>query len=612
FYCGARLRQQSSFPSARPTVSPPATLPPDGVPATHAPFPSGARSPDRSALPSPPNAPAAPPEPPRIGSPSPGHLAHPRATHDLRPPLPTLRRPTIRCPVAARPPAPPRHIVPGLTPLSPSPTSRPLLLVSPLSPHRPPTLTAVPPLAGPSRYHPTAPSQTIPAAPRLSRHAPPHPPPRRPPPSPPTLSPPAPDPLAPPRPPRFDLSQPSPTHCLPVSSLPPVISRSATSPPSTRPGLGKPSSTPDSLRPPPPSPVAPPQRPCRPRPPSQPAPRQRAPPRDHATLGSLTSLRVSLTYRHTPEPPFPTRLPGQSSVEMTQDKLPCTPGPSNHSVDCKNDALEYLSGWVAKKLKTSYRYLLQQFKMKRNGAGVTKLGRFVSVFRSEEETQLKEHVIDLDSHFYGLTFKDFRKLAFEFAETNQTPAQNGGDTPTKSMPNTPSSSAQSTGKIIQTPAQDGGEAPTKPMPNTPSSSAQSTGKTCPRQQNNVDCGVSLTWFAERLSRLQPIETRQLNTLVWRVHTEEVLRTSRLGAFDGHLAECEKLLDPDFLNAEAWDILECGVEDDTYRPRTEVPSRLELEYDALWRNSMRLARSTLRKFPPTQYPVSPSTTGTSVC
>ncbi|KAG8255563.1 hypothetical protein J6590_089645 [Homalodisca vitripennis] len=109
--------------------------------------------------------------------------------------------------------------------------------------------------------------------------------------------------------------------------------------------------------------------------------------------------------------------------------------------------------------------------------------------------------------------------------------------------------------------------------------AQSHDLDCPRQQNNVDCGVSLTWFAERLSRLQPIETRQLNTLVWRVHTEEVLRTSRLGAFDGHLAECEKLLDPDFLNAEAWDILECGVEDDTYRPRTEVPSRLELEYDA---------------------------------
>ncbi|KAG8304219.1 Sentrin-specific protease 2 [Homalodisca vitripennis] len=109
--------------------------------------------------------------------------------------------------------------------------------------------------------------------------------------------------------------------------------------------------------------------------------------------------------------------------------------------------------------------------------------------------------------------------------------------------------------------------------------AQSHDLDCPRQQNNVDCGVSLTWFAERLSRLQPIETRQLNTLVWRVHTEEVLRTSRLGAFDGHLAECEKLLDPGFLNAEAWDILECGVEDDTYRPRTEVPSRLELEYDA---------------------------------
>ncbi|KAG8310606.1 hypothetical protein J6590_060816 [Homalodisca vitripennis] len=53
--------------------------------------------------------------------------------------------------------------------------------------------------------------------------------------------------------------------------------------------------------------------------------------------------------------------------------------------------------------------------------------------------------------------------------------------------------------------------------------------------------------------------------------EEVLRTSRLGAFDGHLAE--------FFNAEAWDILECGVEYDTHPSRTEGPSRLALEYDA---------------------------------
>ncbi|KAG8251573.1 SUMO1 sentrin specific peptidase 1 [Homalodisca vitripennis] len=106
-----------------------------------------------------------------------------------------------------------------------------------------------------------------------------------------------------------------------------------------------------------------------------------------------------------------------------------------------------------------------------------------------------------------------------------------------------------------------------------------TSRTCPRQQNNVDCGVFLTWFAERLSRGQTIEPRQLNTLVWRVHMEEALRTSRLGAFDGHLAECQELLDPNFLNAEAWNLLECGVEDDTRRPSTEVPSRLELEYDA---------------------------------
>ncbi|KAG8328582.1 hypothetical protein J6590_108290 [Homalodisca vitripennis] len=71
---------------------------------------------------------------------------------------------------------------------------------------------------------------------------------------------------------------------------------------------------------------------------------------------------------------------------------------------------------IARDLGITEGALRKRLKM---GAGVTKLGRFVSVFTSAEETQLKEHVIDLDSHFYGLTFKDFRKLAFEFAETNQ-------------------------------------------------------------------------------------------------------------------------------------------------------------------------------------------------
>jgi hypothetical protein len=47
------------------------------------------------------------------------------------------------------------------------------------------------------------------------------------------------------------------------------------------------------------------------------------------------------------------------------------------------------------------------------------LGRFVPVFTVEQEKELADHVIKLDSHFYGLTLKDFRKLAFEFAELNQ-------------------------------------------------------------------------------------------------------------------------------------------------------------------------------------------------
>ncbi|KAG8300162.1 hypothetical protein J6590_083115 [Homalodisca vitripennis] len=97
-----------------------------------------------------------------------------------------------------------------------------------------------------------------------------------------------------------------------------------------------------------------------------------------------------------------------------------------------------------------------------------------------------------------------------------------------------------------------------------------------------------TWTVgcfSRSSRSDSPEGKQLKQdnsthyIVWRVYMEEALRTSRLGAFDGHLAECQELLDPNFLNAEAWNLLACGVEDDTRRHRTEVPSRMELEYDA---------------------------------
>ncbi|KAG8262398.1 hypothetical protein J6590_053035 [Homalodisca vitripennis] len=46
-----------------------------------------------------------------------------------------------------------------------------------------------------------------------------------------------------------------------------------------------------------------------------------------------------------------------------------------------------------------------------------------------------------------------------------------------------------------------------------------TNFSCPKQHNDVNCGVFLTWFAERLSRGQPIERRQFNTLVCELKLE---------------------------------------------------------------------------------------------
>lgn len=47
-----------------------------------------------------------------------------------------------------------------------------------------------------------------------------------------------------------------------------------------------------------------------------------------------------------------------------------------------------------------------------------KLGRFKSTFTPQQEQDLADHSRDLDTSFYGLTFKDLRRLAFQFAEAN--------------------------------------------------------------------------------------------------------------------------------------------------------------------------------------------------
>lgn len=53
------------------------------------------------------------------------------------------------------------------------------------------------------------------------------------------------------------------------------------------------------------------------------------------------------------------------------------------------------------------------------GVGVTKLGRFGAVFNEEQDRQLADHIKKLDDYFYGLCFKDLRRLAYEFAERNK-------------------------------------------------------------------------------------------------------------------------------------------------------------------------------------------------
>lgn len=43
------------------------------------------------------------------------------------------------------------------------------------------------------------------------------------------------------------------------------------------------------------------------------------------------------------------------------------------------------------------------------------------MFNEEQEQELVEHIKNLDAYFYGLNFKDLRRLTFEFAESNNIP-----------------------------------------------------------------------------------------------------------------------------------------------------------------------------------------------
>ena len=47
---------------------------------------------------------------------------------------------------------------------------------------------------------------------------------------------------------------------------------------------------------------------------------------------------------------------------------------------------------------------------------VKQLGRWLPAFPQEYETELDQHVLDLESRFFGLTCVDLRRLAYDFAE----------------------------------------------------------------------------------------------------------------------------------------------------------------------------------------------------
>ncbi|KAJ8952593.1 hypothetical protein NQ318_004140 [Aromia moschata] len=49
------------------------------------------------------------------------------------------------------------------------------------------------------------------------------------------------------------------------------------------------------------------------------------------------------------------------------------------------------------------------------------LGRFRQVFSVEQENEIMEYILEMEKRFFGITYKDLRQLAFDFAQANNIP-----------------------------------------------------------------------------------------------------------------------------------------------------------------------------------------------
>lgn len=73
---------------------------------------------------------------------------------------------------------------------------------------------------------------------------------------------------------------------------------------------------------------------------------------------------------------------------------------------------------AAREFQISGRTLRRHFKKEVCTPGEAKLGRFHSTFTVEYETEICDHMLDMERRFFGLTPQDVRKLAFQLAKAN--------------------------------------------------------------------------------------------------------------------------------------------------------------------------------------------------
>lgn len=106
------------------------------------------------------------------------------------------------------------------------------------------------------------------------------------------------------------------------------------------------------------------------------------------------------------------------------------------SIDDMKEAIESIRTNLLSLRQAAIRYNIPKSTLQRRVANKNKiisenekyLGRFRKIFSDEQENEMVEYIVEMENRFFGLTYKDLRQLAFDYAHANNIPNNFNKDT----------------------------------------------------------------------------------------------------------------------------------------------------------------------------------------